>query len=296
MNALSAYAEEAADVAKLTENAFKNAFDTIETSLLDFIETGKFNFKDFAQSIMREFNKIVIKSLLGDIALKLQGKDASPTGFAAAIAGIFGGSGGSTGAFGVAGGQIGPEAPAGLGENAAVAGNSIVTAVTDGTAQIGDFFSGLGTKFTDGLKGLGGLFMDGIKGLGSLLGAGAEGAGSVIKSILGIFSSAGAEGGISTQLLGRKMVPMAAFANAKKFAQGGVTSGSDRIPALLSRNEAVVPLSRNRAIPIEGGPSGGVTNITFNIETQDAESFQQSRSQMLARVGSAVAIARRRTQ
>ena len=117
----------------------------------------------------------------------------------------------------------------------------------------------------------------------------------MIKGIPGVLSAAGAEGGISDQLLGTKRVPLAAFANAKKFAQGGVTSGSDRIPALLSRNEAVVPLSRNRAIPVEG-MSGGTTNITFNIETRDAESFKQSRSQMLARLGLDVARARRRTQ
>ena len=303
-NALAEFAKEAKDVAQLTEDAFKNAFDTIETSLLDFIETGKFNFKDFAQSIMREFNKIVIKSILGDLALKLQGKDSEPGGFLAGIAGLFGGGSGSggAGAFGVSGGQIGP-AEAGFGQAGGLIGpaeaskgtSGVIMAVTDGTAKIGEFFRGLGTKFTDNLKNLGGLFMDGLKGLGTLLTAGAEGAGSVIKGILGVLSAAGAEGGISDQLLGTKRVPLAAFANAKKFAQGGVTSGSDRIPALLSRNEAVVPLSRNRAIPVEG-MSGGTTNITFNIETRDAESFKQSRSQMLARLGLDVARARRRTQ
>ena len=313
-NALSNYSKTATDVAQLTEDAFKNAFDKIEEGLLDFIETGKFNFKDFAQSIMREFNKIAIKSILGDISLKLQGKDASEGGFLAQIGNLFKGKGsagdipGAGGAFGVAGGLIGP-AEAGFGEAGGLIGpaeapaKGIIDAVTSGTMQIGEFFKTNGTKFVEGLGAMGSFFMDGLADLGGLISdlfssiADLFSSGSdILGGVLDVVAAAAAEGGISDTLSKGVKVPVGAFAYAKKFAQGGVTSGSDRIPALLSRNEAVVPLSRNRAIPIEGGPDGGTTNITFNIQTNDAESFKQSRSQMLARLGSAVAIARRRTQ
>jgi len=293
--ALDTFTKQAQDIAQLTENAFTNAFKNIEDGLLDFIETGKFNFRDFVSSILKEFNRIAIKSILGDIALKLQGKETSKSGILAQLGSILGGKG----AFGETGGQVGP-AEAGKEE----AGGGIIGAVTAGTTAIGGFFSNLGTKFTDGLSGLGNLFMDGLTGLGNIFssiggffsgGSGSSGAsGGAIAGIGKLLVGLAAEGGISDSLSNKKMVPLSAFANAKRFAQGGVTSGSDRIPALLSPNEAVVPLSRNRAIPVEG-MGGGTTNITFNIETSDAESFKQSRSQMLARVGAATALAQRRT-
>ena len=292
--ALDTFTSQAQDVAKLTEDAFTNAFQKIEDGLLDFIETGKFNFRDFVSSILKEFNRIAIKSILGDALLKLQGKEASGSGILAQLGGLFTGKG----AFGEAGGQIGPaEAP---GEGA----GGVIGAVTAGTVAIGGFFSNLGTQFSDGLSNLGGLLMDGLTSLGSIFssiggffsgsGGGGEG-GDALAGLGSILAGFASEGGISDSLSNKKMVPLAAFANAKGFAHGGVTSGSDRIPALLSRNEAVVPLSRNRAIPVEG-MGGGTTNITFNVETADAESFKQSRSQMLARFGAATDLAKRRTQ
>ena len=64
---------------------------------------------------------------------------------------------------------------------------------------------------------------------------------------------------------------------------------------MLSRNEAVIPLSRNRAVPIEGNV-GGDTTVNINVQANDVESFKQSQSQMLARFGNSVIKARRRTQ
>ena len=298
--AFADFIKEAADIAQLTEDAFKNAFSNIEDALLDFIETGKFNFRDFAQSILREFNKIAIKSIMGDIALKLQGKEASSGGFLAGIGNLL--SGGTP--------EEGPAVPAGFvgGDKVGQGPGGIIGAVTAGTEAIGGFFTNLGDNFATGLEGIGNLFQDGLKGLGDIFssiggffsgsggggGGAAAGGGSLLEGIGKFLVGAAAEGGISDSLTNKKMVSIAAFANAKGFAQGGVTSGTDRIPALLSRNEAVVPLSRNRAIPVEG-MGGGTTNITFNIETADAESFKQSRSQMLARVGVATDRAKRKT-
>jgi hypothetical protein len=52
---------------------------------------------------------------------------------------------------------------------------------------------------------------------------------------------------------------------------------------MLSPNEAVVPLTRNRAIPVEGGsPGGTVVNATFNISTPDVAGFNRSKGQIAA--------------
>lgn len=59
------------------------------------------------------------------------------------------------------------------------------------------------------------------------------------------------------------------------------------IPAILHESEAVVPLSRNRSIPVElnGGAGGGQTisyNPTYQINTPDADSFRRTQKQVTA--------------
>jgi TP901 family phage tail tape measure protein len=82
-------------------------------------------------------------------------------------------------------------------------------------------------------------------------------------------------------------VPAGLFADAPRFQFGGTTG--DNIPALLSRNEAVVPLRGGRAIPVDMGEEGRRTNVVnFNISTPDAESFGRSRSQLAAQMSTAL--------
>lgn len=101
--------------------------------------------------------------------------------------------------------------------------------------------------------------------------------------LAGLFS----EGGYSTQAVAHSAVPAAAFKNAPHFAEGGVTPNAPGggIPAILHESEAVVPLSRNRSIPVElnGGAGGGQTisyNPTYNISTPDVGGFRKSQKQV----------------
>ena len=78
---------------------------------------------------------------------------------------------------------------------------------------------------------------------------------------------------------------MAAFRHAPSFANG--TANTSGIPAILHPNESVVPLTRERKIPVDLGDSaGGGTVIhqpqTFNISTPDADSFRRSQGQVAA--------------
>lgn len=103
----------------------------------------------------------------------------------------------------------------------------------------------------------------------------------VLSMALGAFDV----GGVSTAPANFTTAPVSAFRNAPHFAQG--TANTSGIPAVLHPNEAVIPLSAGRKIPVEmGDATGGGTVInmpqTFQINTPDAESFRRSRDQIAA--------------
>jgi hypothetical protein len=95
----------------------------------------------------------------------------------------------------------------------------------------------------------------------------------------------GLEGGITGSLVNRYTVHPSAFIGAPHYAEGTPnTSGGHA--AILHDNEAVIPLSRGRKVPVEltgvsSPANGGVTvNNHFNISSPDADSFRKSRSQI----------------
>ena len=78
---LTRYAEDASNSAEQVKTVFQNAFKGAEDALVDFATTGKLNFKEFANSIIKDLIRITIqRGILGPIA--------------SALGGIFGGSGG----------------------------------------------------------------------------------------------------------------------------------------------------------------------------------------------------------
>ncbi len=72
----------------------------------------------------------------------------------------------------------------------------------------------------------------------------------------------------------------------RQFAEG--TANTSGIPAILHDNEAVIPLSKGRKVPVEmgdemGGRGGSQTVVqNFNIQTPDADSFRKSQKQIAA--------------
>lgn len=104
--------------------------------------------------------------------------------------------------------------------------------------------------------------------------------GGVLKGVLGdsggVLSSlfgAGKEGGISGKLPQQQRVSLSSFSNAPQFADGTANTSGGGIPSILHENEAVIPLSRNRKVPVEvNGPiSGGKTTIVNNYFDIDVE-------------------------
>jgi Tape measure protein len=107
-----------------------------------------------------------------------------------------------------------------------------------------------------------------------------------LDSLPGMF----AEGGYSTEPVARSAYH-AVMKHAPHFADG-TQNTSGGFPAVLHPNEAVIPLSRGRKIPIEMGNGGagghGGVNVTFNVQTPDADSFKRSQTQIHTALGNAV--------
>jgi len=60
----SKYVTDIADVTKDIQNLFVNTFKKIEDSLVDFITTGTINFRKFAQDIVREMTRIFVRGAI----------------------------------------------------------------------------------------------------------------------------------------------------------------------------------------------------------------------------------------
>ena len=135
---------------------------------------------------------------------------------------------------------------------------------------------------------------------GGLSGAISSGASSLWGSMSNgfqSFMSMFAEGGYSDSPVNRARMPshMWAGTNVKHYADG-TSNTRDTIPAMLSNDEAVIPLSRGRSIPVEmrsgNGSSGGGSgsnpiNIHFHNVT-DMNGFKNSEAQIHTSIGSSV--------
>jgi hypothetical protein len=153
-------------------------------------------------------------------------------------------------------------------------------------AQVGAMFASmlLQKMLAGGGGGGGGGGMGGLGGLlGSLFGGGG-GATPGFGSLDEAMAAAGGgfkEGGYSNAPVTYHSIHPAMFRNAPHYREGTAnTSGG--IPAILHDNEAVIPLSRGRKIPVEmAGSSRGQTIVqNYNIQTPDANSFRQSKQQL----------------
>lgn len=156
--------------------------------------------------------------------------------------------------------------------------------------QFGGIFSQLLGSLTGGGGGGGGMGGGLMNILGSLLGGGG-GAGGAMSAGDASFMSDSlslmgfSEGGISGNGVGRQYrMPSSAFVNAPHYAEG--TSNTSGMPAVLHDNEAVIPLSRNRKVPVQltngnGGGNGPAQVVqNFNISSPDSDSFRKSRTQI----------------
>lgn len=296
------------------------AINSLRDSIADMIETGKLDFESLGEAVLGVFADVVSDKAVKEL-LTLFGR--GETGSGGWLGGLFGDLFASQGDSDVAGMmQGGTQAGAVIGNSMITAGTQVAAqiqaAMTGAGAQAGmSVQSGLATGSVNvrtaaqtglamgansvrvaattagpvlgqgvvqGAQAGAPILAQGVaagaQGGGILSGMG--GIGGLVGMILpGLFS----EGGYSTSPVASAMVPAAAFRHAPHFSEGGVTSGG--IPAVLHPNEAVIPLSRGRKIPVEMGDSAGGGTIihapqTINIQTPDADSFRRSQKQIAA--------------
>jgi hypothetical protein len=94
-------------------------------------------------------------------------------------------------------------------------------------------------------------------------------------------------GGLVGSTTPMRAVPIMAFAGAPRMHSGGFAGlRPDEVPAILQKGERV--LSRRETV---GYGAGG--NVSITIQTRDAESFRQSRTQVASDIARAVSLGRR---
>ena len=116
--AFNQFAENAYDYGKLAENMFNSFTDNMTSAIDKFVETGKFSFKDFAQSVIQDLIKIQLKAQATQIFGSAGG------GLGGMFGSLFGGGGATpdvSSMYGYSmfadGGHIASNQPALVGEN-----------------------------------------------------------------------------------------------------------------------------------------------------------------------------------
>jgi len=231
------------------------------------------------------------------------------TGSALGLGDALDGATGAAGRAGAAGRQAGADADAGaetavtgwaavsatLADYAAKAreiggdiGNTLVGAFTSAENAIGEFVKTGKLKFGDLVTSL-------IADLAKLaarrfiLGPIANALSGALGGTGGVFANILHAGGMVGAPGPGRMVPALAFAGAPRMHAGGWAGlRPDEVPAILQRGERV--LSRREAAGY-GSAAAPAVNVTINA--RDAESFRQSRTQIVADIARAVSLGRR---
>jgi lambda family phage tail tape measure protein len=180
IKSLQNYADAASNTADLTKGVFDQAFSGLEDQLTTFLTTGKANWKDFANSIITDITRVVVKQqLLGPLAEWLGGSQKS--GDTGVLGSLFGGGSGSSGGIsGILGSLFGGSSKSAsndpLGDfisklggtgaaasttAAATATASLATAATAAAEALTNLATSSATSSIGGAGGLGDLFSGG---------------------------------------------------------------------------------------------------------------------------------------
>ncbi|MBU3887595.1 tape measure protein [Methylosinus sp. KRF6] len=149
--------------------------------------------------------------------------------------------------------------------------------------KLGDSIKDVASDSSSAIPALTGLASK-IAGLASGGGGGAGGLiGGAVSLIGGLFE----EGGLSGSAVTSATMPASYWVGAPAYAEG-TPNTSGAMPAILHDNEAVIPLSRGREIPVDlrGAGGGGDTHVTYNmhsnVQARDFDSFRRNSNQMAA--------------
>jgi hypothetical protein len=195
-------------------------------------------------------------------------------------------------------GTVTATAPDGSTLHIAADGTRTTTAATSGGFfdNVETGFSNAGTAIWNGASNLVSDVGSGIGSIASGVGNGIEtvasGVGDAFSSAADFFGGLFSEGGYSGQAVAHSLLPATAWANAPHYADG-TENTSGGMPSILHPDEAVIPLSRGRKIPVDLGPNGQnggqlPLNVTMHVTATDADSFMRSQGQIASKVGMAL--------
>ena len=263
--ALNEYSDEATNAAKRAESIFKKATSGMEDALVNFAKTGKFEWKGFVAMMLEELLRAQIQQIFAGLLGGMQGAMGSMSG---------GGGGGGQGQSQGGGGGI-LDAIGGLfglgggGAPGSSANNPMYVVSVGGGIGGGDPLGDFINKLPGMQQDKGGGIFDSIKGIFSGIGDSISGAfGGITDAIGGLFGGGGGAaantggGGGWMDALGGIGDLFAGF-----FAGGGTIPGGkfgvvgENGPELVSG-------------PADVNPMAGGSNVTFNINAVDAQSFK----------------------
>lgn len=270
--AFKEYADNATNAAKQAERIFSKVTQGLEDMIVNFVKTGKFEWKDFVSSMLEELLRSQIQQVFAGILGGMSGGMGGGGGILGALGGLFGGGGG-----GAARGSS-PNSPVFVSD---VAGGGGGFGGGGGMGNIfGSAFGGSNDPYGygSGQDPLGDL-INSLPGFGNSdpygYGAGKDPLGDMIGTLPGMQDDSGGFwdtmttgasdlwGGITDTVGG---LFDGFFANGGNIGSGKFGVVGENGPELVSGPATVTPM-------------GGGTNVTYNINAVDAMSFKQMLAQ-----------------
>lgn len=268
-NALNEYVDNATNAAKRAESIFRKAFGGMEDLLVNFAKTGKFEWKGFVASMLEELLRSQIQMIFAQM---MGGMQQSMGG----LGGMFGGGGGGGGGQQDSGGGLLDSLGSifglgGGGQKGASANNPMYVVDVGGGGfgggdPLGDFINQLPGMQED--TGGGGIF-DSLGNIFGGIGDSISGAfGGITDAIGGLFGGGGGGGGEDSG--GGFFDSIAGgigdlfggwFAKGGTLGAGKFGIAGEAGPEIISGPATITPMT-------------GGSNVTFNINAVDAQSFK----------------------
>ena len=250
--AFADYVDNATNAASTAQKLFSKFTSGIEDALVDFVKTGKFNWKSFVADMSEQLLRAQIQKTIAGLGQSFglgdlfgsggtPGSSANNPMYAALVGAGLAGGGGSPANSVVSsiGSMLGrSSAPANTPGGGIGGGSSIISTIGTVLGSVGSKISSTIGSVVSGVKSTIGSVVSGVSGISSTIGSVFSG----IKSIFGGF-----------------------FANGGTIPRGKFGIVGERGPEMISGPAGITPM---------GSGSSGSTNVTYNIQAVDAASFQ----------------------
>jgi lambda family phage tail tape measure protein len=238
--ALTSYVEDATNAAKVAQNVFNKTFTAMEDLLVNFAKTGKFQWKNFVQTLADELLRSNVRQLLASVFGSAQD----------GMGGLGKLLGGLSGALGLGKGAVGDSAT-----------NPIYAFMVNGGGGISGAASAIGGSQSGNNNGGGIIDSLGkvVSGIGDAIGGVVSGIGDAIG---GLFGGGGGGGGGILSTIGSFF----------GFADGGMIPNNK--PVIVGERGPEILAGANGMRVMSNQDAFGGANVTYNISAVDAPSFQ----------------------